>query len=251
MLCVFSQQQQIDRGHVYLEYPESGKSTAVDTQEVLRVKCEFLIFLGKFFFSSTNKWSLGPVVIIIMCSCATPLGTSRRGTLYTGILYICYNCNDQQQYCTWLLLYVVGTQVVITAECFFSCCMIDCVCKYLQTLSSVFISVQMTLFVADRAVLFCAVQQEDGSTTAALCDSRSQQSAARLYLTAVFALQSPTRRAVQTSATFYTIQVHSTIPPFGTAIVRETKQMLSGLLRSPHSLFPPGNHVSEGHLACI
>ena len=61
----------------------------------------------------------------------------------------------------------------------------------------------------------------------------------------------PLHRLVQTSATFYTIQVHSTIPPFGTAILREIKQILSGLLRSPHSFFPPGNHVQKGNLVCI
>ena len=37
----------------------------------------------------------------------------------------------------------------------------------------------------------------------------------------------PTCRLVQTCATFYTIQVRSTIPPFGTVILGETKQMLS------------------------
>ena len=48
VLCVFSQQQ-IGRGYVYLEYPKTFKSTAVDTQEVLRVKCEYNIFPGNFF----------------------------------------------------------------------------------------------------------------------------------------------------------------------------------------------------------
>ena len=88
-LCVvfFSQQQQIGRGHVCLEYPKSAKSTAVDTQEVLRVKCDFTIFPASFFVC-TNKWSLRPVVIIIMCTCSTPQGTSRRGTLYTIVSFL-------------------------------------------------------------------------------------------------------------------------------------------------------------------
>ena len=51
VLCVFSQQQ-IGRGHLYIEYPESAKSTAIeytqDEQVVLRVKCECIIFPGKF-----------------------------------------------------------------------------------------------------------------------------------------------------------------------------------------------------------
>ena len=46
--CVFSQQQ-IDRGHVYIEYPKSAKGAAIEytQEEVLRVKC--FIFPGIFF----------------------------------------------------------------------------------------------------------------------------------------------------------------------------------------------------------
>ena len=43
-------------------------------------------FSGHFFLYVQNKWSLRPVVTIIMCPCATPLGTSRRGTLYSVYL---------------------------------------------------------------------------------------------------------------------------------------------------------------------
>ena len=82
LLCVFSKQQ-IGRGHVHLEYPKSAKNTAMEyTQEVLRVKCEFIIFPGSFLlYVQTNKCSLRPVVKLIMCPCATPRGTCRRGTL--------------------------------------------------------------------------------------------------------------------------------------------------------------------------
>ena len=49
MLCVFSQQQ-IGRGHVYIEYPKSAINTAHEyTQAILRVKCSFSIFPDNFF----------------------------------------------------------------------------------------------------------------------------------------------------------------------------------------------------------
>ena len=72
------------RQHFYIEYPKSSKSTtAIEyTQEVvLRVKCEFIIFPGmSVLYVQTNKWPLRPGMMI-MCPCATPLGTFRRGTL--------------------------------------------------------------------------------------------------------------------------------------------------------------------------
>ena len=50
-MCIFSATE-IGRGHVYLEYSKSAKSTAIIeyTQEVLPVKCEFRIFFGARFF---------------------------------------------------------------------------------------------------------------------------------------------------------------------------------------------------------
>ena len=51
VFCVFSQQQ-IGRGHVYLEYPKSAKSSAIEyAQEVLRVKCEFITLPGIFMYN--------------------------------------------------------------------------------------------------------------------------------------------------------------------------------------------------------
>ena len=73
VLCVVSQKQ-IGRGHVYIEYPKSAKRTADEytQEEVLRVKCEFIIFSGIFFlYVKHMQWSLRPVVII-MCPCSTP-----------------------------------------------------------------------------------------------------------------------------------------------------------------------------------
>ena len=125
-------------------------------------------------------------------------------------------------------------------------------CIYLQTLTYVLISVQMTLLAADRAVLFWVVQQyqEHGSSTAALCDSRSQPSWARLYLTAVCCSSKP---HASTSANVCDVVYQPGSQHYSTlrySISWGKKQILSGLLRSPHLFFRPGNHVPEGNLVC-
>ena len=104
--------------------------------------------------------------------------------------------------------------------------------------------VHNTRLAADRGVPFFLLCSSIRNTAAeqqrcVILGISSQQLVCTKLL--LVALQSPTRRLVQTSATLYTIQVHSTIPLFGTAIPRQqTKQILSGLLRSPRSFAPPG-----------
>ena len=68
-------EQQIGRGHVYLEYRKSAKSTAATKYtQVLREKREFITFQGIFFCMYKQMIIIMcPVVIIIMCPCATPL----------------------------------------------------------------------------------------------------------------------------------------------------------------------------------
>ena len=60
--CAFS--QQIGRGHVYVEYPKSAKSTAIEhTQEVLRVKREVITFPGKLFLYVLAKMSIDLILV--------------------------------------------------------------------------------------------------------------------------------------------------------------------------------------------
>ena len=89
VLCVFSQEQ-IGREHVYVEYTQNVlKVLLLSTPKkyfLMRVKCEFIIFPGEFFLYYKQKCSSRRVVKI-MCPCATPLGTSRKGTLYDVCLF--------------------------------------------------------------------------------------------------------------------------------------------------------------------
>ena len=68
---MYISQQQIGRRHIYIEYPKSAQSTAA-------------------FVCRNSRWSLRSVVIIV-CPCVTPLGTSRRGTLcHIYLVFFCF-----------------------------------------------------------------------------------------------------------------------------------------------------------------
>ena len=76
VLCVFSQEQ-IGRGHVYVEYYTQNvpKVLLLSTPKkyfFVRVKCEFIIFPGEIFLYYKQKCPSRRVVKI-MCPCATPL----------------------------------------------------------------------------------------------------------------------------------------------------------------------------------
>ena len=75
VLCVFSQEQ-IGRGHVYVEYTQKVlKVLLLSTPKkhfFVRVKCEIIILPDKFFLYYKQKCSSRRVVKI-MCPSATPL----------------------------------------------------------------------------------------------------------------------------------------------------------------------------------